>query len=89
VSSTFLKDPDSILDFSWSWESWLATGDTITAATVTGTGVTVDSTDQTTTAVTAWVSGGTAGETASLTCQITTADGRTDERTIRLSIRER
>lgn len=89
MPSSFLKDPDAVLDYVVDFTSWLADGDTITSATVTADGVTVDSTDTTTTTVTAWVSGGTLGETATLTCQITTADGRTDERTIRLSIRER
>lgn len=88
MASSFIRDPDSVLPYVWDWETWLA-GDTISSATVTGTDVTVDSYDNDTTTVTAWVSGGTADTAGSITCQIVTAAGKTDDRTIQLYTRER
>jgi hypothetical protein len=83
------KDPSAILDYQFDWSAWLV-ADTITAHTVTAEdGLTVDSTTASTTAVTAWVSGGTVGETYELTCHITTADGRQDDRTLHIAVRER
>lgn len=85
----FTKDPDAVLDYVWDWAAWLD-GDTITSHDVTAdTGLTVETSSATTTAVTVWLSGGTAGETYSVACTIDTAAGRTDERTSRLRVRER
>lgn len=39
--------------------------------------------------MTVWLSGGVAGQMARVTCRITTSQGRTDERTLRLSLRRR
>lgn len=89
ASDIWVHDPQAVLDYTFDWSRWLASGETITTATVTGDGVTIDSTDTTTTTVAAWVSGGTLGEIETVKCAITTSGGRTDERTIRLSIRER
>lgn len=84
------KDPEAVLDYTLDWELWLAgMADTISSKTVTGYGVTVDSSSNTSTAVTAWVSGGLVGQTPSVTVQIVTAGSRTDERTIYFNIRER
>lgn len=88
MPDSFVRDVDSVLPYVWNWSTWLD-GDTISSATVTGTSVTVDSYDNDTTTVTAWVSGGTVDVAGSITCQIVTAAGKTDERTIRLSTRER
>jgi ribosomal protein S28E/S33 len=41
------------------------------------------------TGVRLWLSGGTAGESYDVACEITTDQGRTDERTIRVPVRER
>ena len=79
---SFLKDVDAVLDYEWDWSAWLGT-DTIAAHTVTAsTGLTVESSEATTTAVTAWLSGGTEGATYSVTCHIATAAGREDDRTM-------
>lgn len=83
-----LKDPDAVLDYTFDWEPWLTPAtDTITGVTwVPDDGLTVDSSQNTTTTATAFISGGTAGETLRLTCRITTAGGRTDDRTITFKI---
>lgn len=97
----FTKDPDAVLDYKFDWKSnsngrgftdWLDTSETITSHTVTvPTGLTLDSSSQadTNTSVIAWLSGGTAGTTYNVTCQIATSAGRTDDRTIEISVAER
>lgn len=89
--SQIIRDPDSVLDYPWDWEKWLA-GDTITSHTVTldpVDGLTVDSSTHTDSAVTVWLSGGTDGEDTKVTCRITTAGGRTDERSVVFRTRQR
>lgn len=87
--STYLLDPDAVLDFRLDWSSWLTTGETILTATVTATdGLTVapsgSPTVVTGTDVTVWLTGGTVGTIYGVTCRITTSAGRTDDRTIRI-----
>ena len=86
---TFVKDPNAVLDYEFDWSEWLALGETISSVTVTATGVTLDSSPNDTSSVTAWVSGGTAGTTATVACRITTTMSRVDERTITLRIADR
>lgn len=90
MADSYLKDPNAVLDYQWDWSSWLPTGDTISSATVTASsGLTVASSSYTSTAVTAWLSGGTAGTEYTVTCRITTARGRTDDRTIEITVQDR
>jgi hypothetical protein len=90
MTNVFTKDPDAILDYQWDWSEWLATGETITTAVITvPTGLTLDSQDDTTTTITAWLSGGTVGDGYQVTCEITTSASRTDDRSIYLICRER
>jgi hypothetical protein len=86
----FTKDPDAVLDYVLDWSEWLVTGDTISAATSTpDSGITVDSTSHTTTGTTTWLSGGTAGTTYSVVVHVTTADGREDDRTMTIVVKDR
>lgn len=90
--TTFAKDPDAVLDYGFDWSRWLDEGETITASTwaVDDDGLTIDNDtlfDDTTTVV--WLSGGTAGAFYRLTNHITTSDGREDDRTHTISVRER
>lgn len=89
MSFSYIKDPDAVLDYEFDWSQWLDVGETISTRLVTVTGVTLDSSSNTTTTVTAWVSGGTVGTTGTVACRITTSQGRTDERSISLTIRNR
>jgi hypothetical protein len=92
MASSFIKDPDAVLDYKWDWSDWLDTGETISSHTIAAvTGITKDSSalTDTNTSVTAWYSGGTALTDYEVTCQIVTSDSRTDERTITLKVRER
>lgn len=88
--ASIVKDPDAVLDYSLDLSAWLADiGDGLLSLTVVGEGVTIDSHAIDGTSVIAWVSGGTAGETAVVTFRFTTGNGRTDDRSIYLKIRER
>lgn len=93
MTSQFTKDPNSVLDYKFSWASWLATGETIASKTVTvsPTGLTADSSTitDTNTSVTVWLSGGTAGKTYDVACKIVTSASRTDERTMRIVVENR
>lgn len=86
---SFLKDDDAVLDYEWDWSDWLG-ADTIASHTVTAaTGLTVASSTATSTAVTAWLSGGSVGTSYAVTCHIVTAGGRTDDRTVTITVQER
>lgn len=87
---TIKKDPNAVLDYSIDLTDWLtAVSDTLQTLSVTGDGVVIDSSSIAGSLVTAWISGGTAGATATATFRFTTVDGRTDDRTIWLKIKER
>lgn len=94
--STFTKtkDPDAVLDYAVDWSDWLDDGETIDTIAVA-----VDEGDaeiegspapsETDGVVTAWVSGGTDDTQAVVRYRVTTSDGRTDDRSIKLTIKER
>jgi hypothetical protein len=98
---TLVKDPNAVLDYKFDWKAltngsgpsdWLAAGETISTITITAaSGLTVNSSSitDTSTSATVWLSGGTAGTEYTLACKITTSAGRTDERTITISVRDR
>jgi hypothetical protein len=88
--NVFTKDPNAVLDYQWDWSAWLADGETITVAVIdVPTGLTLDSQDNATDAITAWLSGGTVGAGYQVTCHIETSAGREDDRSIYLICRER
>lgn len=89
----YTKDPDAVLDYLVDWSAWLPTGDTITASTFTVNSeddgaIVVDDTLFDSTTTTVWLSGGVAGEKYTVTNHITTADGREDDRSITISVKE-
>lgn len=86
---SYTLDPDAVLDYKFDWSAWLTQGETITDHLVLSSpGITVGDSTASAAAVVVWVSGGVAG-TQWLTCRITTDQGRTDDRTIVLGVRER
>lgn len=94
--STFtrIKDPDAVLDYAVDWSDWLADAETIdTIAVAVDEGdVEIEASpaaSETDGVVTAWVSGGTDNTQAVVRYRVTTSDGRTDDRSIKLIIRER
>lgn len=90
MPQTFIKDPESVLDFQCDWSDWMAAGDSIsTSSWAAEAGITVDSDSNTAATATVWLSGGTAGNSYNATNTIVTSQGRTDERTIVVKVRER
>ena len=103
--SAIPKDPEAKLDYAWDWSDWLdattTPNESIIAHTVTvPTGLTLDSSmvsngvntagvTITNSQVTAWISGGTVGTTYRVECLITTTAGRTDERSLWITVQER
>jgi hypothetical protein len=87
---TYIKDPDAVLDYGFDWSDWLAVGETIKTSTWTvPTGITKDSSANSTTATSVWISGGTAGQTYEIVNRIITSAGRTEDRTISLLVLQR
>jgi hypothetical protein len=86
----FLHDPDATLDYRFDWSTWLSDDETIVSSTVTvPTGLTLASQSQEDGIVTGWISGGTLFKSYDVRCRITTSDGRTDDRTMSLIVRDR
>lgn len=85
---TVTKDPDATLDYALDWTAWLPEGDTIDSITLTAAGVDIVSSSHDATTVTVWLGGGTPGK-ATLTCRVHTTQGRVDDRTLTLYIRNR
>ncbi len=92
------KDPDSILDYTINWLTWL-NGDTIKTSTWTiPAGLTIDPVGgetNTTTTTTVWLSGGTAGTTYTILNRIITngrvgidPTGRKQDRIFKIYVKE-
>lgn len=90
---TWEKDPDATLDYSLEWIDWLAEipGDGIANIYITTTaGIQVPAQGIVNGTVTGVMAkGGVVGTTEEVTIRIATTQGRIDERTIQLSIRQR
>ena len=87
--TTFLKDPEAVLDYSIDWTDFLESAETIFSSQwFYPTGITLDSNGHTDKVATAWLSGGTVGQSYELVNRITTDNdpARVDERTIIISI---
>jgi hypothetical protein len=87
---SYKKDPDAVLDYKVDWTAWLPAGDTITAATFTADSVdlTIDSSSHTSATATVWLSGGVLDAKYSITNHITTTEGREDDRTFSVTIKQ-
>lgn len=89
MPSSFVKDPDSTLDFSCDWSAWLGE-DTIESSEWSAPeGITVGATSHSDTATTVWLSGGTLGSRYAVVNSIVTADGRAEDRTLMIHCWER
>jgi hypothetical protein len=87
---TLCKDPADVVDYPLDFRQLLQ-ADTISTATVTGEGVTIDSSSVSGNTVTVWVSGGSAGQTATVKTTIVTANAtpRTFERSFKIKIEDK
>lgn len=85
----FKKDPDAVLDYKIDWAAWLPEGDTIaTSSFAAAAGITVDSHSHDNTSATVWLSGGTVPDKYAVTNHITTTEGREDDRTFTIQVKE-
>lgn len=89
MAQTFEKDPDAVLDYTVDWSTWLGSDTISTSGWTVDSGLTTVTSANTTTTATVWVSGGTLDHTYSLTNTIVTAGNRTDERTIRIVVKNK
>lgn len=96
MSDSPAKDPDAELDYAVDWSVWLPAGDTISTSTwavigddaslTIGTGGHAPS--HTTTLATVWLLGGTLDKTYQVANHIVTAQGRTNDHTLFVKIRQ-
>lgn len=88
--TTFIKDPDAVLDYSIEWSKWLA-GDQIQTSAWTVSDPALETADDSNTATrtTVWLSGGAAEHSYTVTNRITTSGGRTDERSFVVQVEDR
>jgi hypothetical protein len=86
-----LKDPDATLDFAVEWTDWLA-GENDTGASavwIVPAGLTKVSESFVGGKHTIRLSGGTDGSDYAVTSRITTTGGEVDDRTLRITVRQR
>ena len=96
MTTTFNKDPQAKLDYSFDWREWLIAEQiasfTLLIDPVTpGTGLSVADTPAPTQnfgIVTFWLQGGVDSDTYNVTCRVTTTEGRTDDRTMKIKIKQ-
>jgi hypothetical protein len=96
VGAFIEKDPYAVLDYTLDFTNWLPSGDTITSITVTAqtitgdaTPLTIDSSTNTNTLVTANISAGTVGNIYNIEYKIVTTNGLRDSRNFRIKVVER
>lgn len=85
-----IKDPDSRLDYTMDWTTWLD-GDSLSAVTwLVPVGITEGTAPYastfTGTTATIWLIGGTVHTKYDITCRITTALGRIDDYTFTIAV---
>jgi hypothetical protein len=89
VVTEIIKDPNSVLDYGFTWADWL-NGDTISASIwYIPTGLTLVSDYFTDTDAVVWLSGGTVGSTYTVTNRITTAAGRIEDRSLLIIVKDK
>jgi len=80
---TYRKNSSDVIDFGFDWSDWLASGETISSSTWSvPSGLTEDSSDNSTTQTSVWLSGGTAGSKYTISNTIVTSAERTKVRYI-------
>ena len=88
TSSSVLEStvPAAVLDYSVEWADWLGADVISTSSWSVPAGLTKDSDDKSATATTIWVSGGTDGVAYACRNTIVTASGRTNVRTLIVTV---
>lgn len=87
----FTKDPSAVLDYIFDWSRWLEPNDAIASATfaVDDSSLVVHSSAHDIQTATVWLTGGTMWETYKVTCSIETTQGRTDQRSMLITLKDR
>lgn len=86
----FTKDPNANLDYKIAWSRWLPEGDSLASSTwLVPSGITSTDESSDETSATVWLSGGEVGKTYEVTNRVTTAAGRSDDRTIYITVLNR
>lgn len=86
--AAFKKDPVAVLDFAFDWSSLLSSGDAIVSASATASdGITIDADGVSGAVHTVWLSGGTHGRSYYVWSEVTTSGGRTDRRSVTISVK--
>lgn len=84
-----IKDAADVIDYEFNYSRWLVDTDTVASAVVTvPSGITLVSSANDTTSVTARVSGGTTGTTYLIECLATISDGQKKSKSLNLTIRD-
>lgn len=87
--ASFIKDPDSTLDYKIDWKLWLD-GDIITQSSwIVPAGLTLEASVFEDLFTTAWLSGGTLNTAYEVVNRISTQSGRIEDRTITIKIRSK
>ena len=86
----YTKDPEAKLDYGFNWENWLANGESIISSIWTvPEGLTKITDSFTGILTTIWLLGGIVGINYDVVNHIITSQGREDDRTIRIKVRQR
>jgi hypothetical protein len=88
TASSFVKDPNAVLDYQVNWSTWLGADTIQSSSWVVPAGITKTSESNTTTTATVWLSGGTAGQEYLVVNRIVTVGGRTEDRGLRIVVAE-
>ncbi len=90
MKGVYRKAPGALLDYTWDWNDWLLSEETIQAVSIVmPEGLTLDHVTNNTTTVTAWFTGGTLDQDYLVTCKVETNQGRKEERTMKILVRVR
>jgi len=92
LTTIVTKDPEATLDYAMDWAAWLAAGDAISTADWTSypAGLIADAPPPSLAGAVArvWLTGGTPNVLYAVTCSVTTTQGRADDRTAQVRVRE-
>ncbi len=82
------KDPDAVKPYDIDWADFVGSDTIATSTWILPAGITKVSDSHTSTRTQIWLSGGILGSTVTLTNRVTTSGGMTDDKSVKLKIRE-
>ena len=82
------KTPNEILEYGWDWSEWLSSETISTSTWTASSGITIDTSTNTTTGTVVWLSGGSVGRSYTIVNKVvtTSSPARTAERAFLLTI---